>query len=295
MTFEEFFLKKKIDLALLEKGKPELFIEFKSHYEQMSEKSFDHSKKYWFNALRQDFKLTDEKEIALKEAFKPQDVTPFALTTTDFKTVTEDNLEKEQTEKAETEINTTEVAKAKPAGFKPRFKASNLAESSKHKAESETLKAEGEKLKAESKKIEEEDKEVPITKPAGFKPRFKATNLAESEKPKAKSEILKAGEETETVNKEVSISKPSGFKPRFKAGVTKPVEKTNQEETEPTQQKEEQILEEDKPTNAKPLGFKPRFKAGVTKPVEQAEKMETESTKENILQEDEPKITIPKS
>ena len=38
MTFDEFFKKKRIDLAALEKGEPALFSEFKIHYEKMGEK-----------------------------------------------------------------------------------------------------------------------------------------------------------------------------------------------------------------------------------------------------------------
>jgi hypothetical protein len=55
MTFEEFFKKKKIDLPALEKEQGALFFEFKNHFGQMGEKSFDHSKKYWFNKLRRQF------------------------------------------------------------------------------------------------------------------------------------------------------------------------------------------------------------------------------------------------
>ena len=52
MTFEEFFKKKRIDLDALQAAEPALFSEFKTHFEQMGEKSFDHTKKYWFNKLR---------------------------------------------------------------------------------------------------------------------------------------------------------------------------------------------------------------------------------------------------
>src|ERR1700744_4203926 len=52
MTFEEFFKKKKINLEALQNAEPELFSEFRTHFEQMGEKSFDHTKKYWFNKLR---------------------------------------------------------------------------------------------------------------------------------------------------------------------------------------------------------------------------------------------------
>jgi hypothetical protein len=60
MTFEEFFKKKRIDLAALQSGEPGLFSEFRKHFEQMGEKSFDHTKKYWFNKLRLQYHLAPE-------------------------------------------------------------------------------------------------------------------------------------------------------------------------------------------------------------------------------------------
>ena len=60
MTFDEFFKKKRIDLAALEKAVPALFSEFKDHFERMGEKSFDHTKKYWFNKLRRQYQLAPE-------------------------------------------------------------------------------------------------------------------------------------------------------------------------------------------------------------------------------------------
>lgn len=60
MTFEDFFKRKKIDLVALQAGAPVLFLEFYTHFEQMGEKSFDHSKKYWFNKLRHQFPLSPE-------------------------------------------------------------------------------------------------------------------------------------------------------------------------------------------------------------------------------------------
>ena len=51
MTFEDFLRRKKSTWRL-EQGEPALFSEFKTHFEQMGEKSFDHTKKYWFNKLR---------------------------------------------------------------------------------------------------------------------------------------------------------------------------------------------------------------------------------------------------
>jgi hypothetical protein len=57
MTFEEFFAKKKIDLEALHKEQPDLFNEFRLHFAEMGEKSFDHSKKFWFNKLRREYLL----------------------------------------------------------------------------------------------------------------------------------------------------------------------------------------------------------------------------------------------
>ncbi|HEY9196838.1 MAG TPA: hypothetical protein VIM77_11250, partial [Mucilaginibacter sp.] len=60
MLFEEFFKKKRIDLAALQQAEGALFLEFKEHFEQMGEKSFDHTKKYWFNKLRRRFPIPAE-------------------------------------------------------------------------------------------------------------------------------------------------------------------------------------------------------------------------------------------
>jgi hypothetical protein len=60
MDFEEFFKKKRIDLPALEGSEPALFSEFKTHFEQMGEKSFDHTKKYWFNKIRRQYPLAPE-------------------------------------------------------------------------------------------------------------------------------------------------------------------------------------------------------------------------------------------
>lgn len=63
MTFEEFLLKKKIDPVQLRAAKPSLFSEFNSNFQQMGEKSFDHSKKFWFNKLRRAYLLEEEPKL----------------------------------------------------------------------------------------------------------------------------------------------------------------------------------------------------------------------------------------
>src|SRR5690606_28974854 len=72
-----------------------LYEEFKNHYAQMGEKSFDHTKKFWFNALRKKYHL-DAPPIAKAESkIAPSVVSDSAKAATT----------------------------AAPSGFKPRFKA----------------------------------------------------------------------------------------------------------------------------------------------------------------------------
>src|SRR4051812_47825713 len=99
MTFEEFFKKKRIDLTALQSGEPRLFSEFKEHFEQMGEKSFDHTKKYWFNKLRLQYHLAAE--------LKPGKVP----------------MENQLAEQTITEALVEESIPAPSVGFKPRFKA----------------------------------------------------------------------------------------------------------------------------------------------------------------------------
>ncbi|MFY8171272.1 MAG: hypothetical protein ACOVJ4_01390 [Sphingobacteriaceae bacterium] len=55
MTFEEFFAKKKINLDTLKSKDEVLFQELKNHFDQMGYKSFDYTKKYLFNPLRNQY------------------------------------------------------------------------------------------------------------------------------------------------------------------------------------------------------------------------------------------------
>ena len=104
MTFDEFFKKKRIDLAALEQGEAGLFSEFKTNYEQVGEKSFDHTKKYWFNKLRRQFPLAIEVKTE-----KAHIANPLAE-----QTVTES-------------LSETTVETPPPRlGFVPKFKAANI-------------------------------------------------------------------------------------------------------------------------------------------------------------------------
>ncbi len=260
MVFEEFFLKKKIDLSQLQNADPSLYAQFKSHYAQMSEKSFDHTKKYWFNKLRHEYPLSAEEEIRLKEQLKGDKDTPAsealietpgtevaAAKPTGFKPKFKAPVVKQEetTPVSETEEVKEEQAIAKPAGFKPRFKA-GVAPAAAEKTE-----------ELPPKEIHKEETSE-ATKPVGFKPRFKAGAT------KVANEDTKEELPPKEITKEdtPAIAKPSGFKPRFKAGATAVVKeelppKQIEETTPPTTEAPE--------TPAKPLGFKPRFKAGSTK------------------------------
>lgn len=140
MTFEEFFRKKRIDLAALEKAEPALFSEFKAHYEQMGEKSFDHTKKYWFNNIRRKFQLSPEVKTE-----KPRIENPLA-------------------EQTITESLTENAAPAPKLGFVPKFKAANLPKPAR---------PEDKKEDAASNPPQDEDA---TPKPA-YKPRFNIKNI----------------------------------------------------------------------------------------------------------------------
>ncbi len=249
MTFEEFFLKKKIDLDSLKQGKPDVFAEFVAHYEVMSEKSFDHTKKYWFNNLRIAYPLSEEKELQLKEAFKSKVAETVA---------TEQIVEQPAIENAET---TTIKAPA----FKPRFKA-NVSPAV-------------EPLKDEVTKSENTEGVGQTPKLAGFKPRFKAGVTASTAK--VEEEKIEPAIEATSEEEKPTVAKPPGFKPRFKASVTTSAPKAEEKKSEPAI---ETTSEEEKPTVAKPAGFKPRFKAGVTRsdPKAYEEKSEPAKAKTSI-------------
>ncbi|WET71166.1 hypothetical protein [Sphingobacterium sp.] len=231
MTFEEFFIKKKIDLKALQAADGPLFEEFKAHYSAMGEKSFDHSKKFWFNKLRKSFHLAEEETVIAKPIVKQviADIAP----------------------------DTSGVAATKPAGFKPRFKAPPTAVEDEVKATSK-------------KEITDSAESTPDSIPTGFKPRFKA---GVTKAPDAAASTSVPQEKTDEATN--SAPKPTGFKPRFKAGVTK-TETSEQAQLPATKDEikldnsvkaepENSSTETQEPAASKPTGFKPRFKAGVTK------------------------------
>ncbi|WP_293946647.1 MULTISPECIES: hypothetical protein [unclassified Sphingobacterium] len=227
MTFEEFFTKKKIDLKALKAADEPLFEEFKAHYSAMGEKSFDHSKKFWFNKLRKSFHLTAEEVVVVKKPI--------------------------QTDPVETAPAATDATATKPAGFKPRFKAPAPSEPSNQKVEPKT-----EPSTTPSEATDSAVTETP--KPAGFKPRFKpgVTKSAEPTEETAAPKGSSAESAPET-------PKPTGFKPRFKPGVTKTAAPEQSAPLEENPVTPSETTAPAPAETAKPTGFKPRFKAGVTK------------------------------
>jgi len=248
MTFEEFFKKKRIDLAAFEKGEPALFFEFKTHFEQMGEKSFDHTKKYWFNNLRRQYHLAPEIRTE-----KPKIENPIAEQTV-ADSLTEQAVAshvlsgvpqvKPGVTEVEKEINKEATTAPKP-GFTPRFKAANMSKP-----------ADAPPPASEEKK--DEAAPAPTPPKLGFTPKFKAANMS-------KPADAPASEEKKE-EPAIPEEKPKiGFTPRFKAGVTKPAETP----TEATRAEEEK-KEEEAPTTAAPkLGFKPKFKPSAPKPPEE--------------------------
>jgi hypothetical protein len=204
MTFEEFFKKKRIDLAALQQGEPALFAEFKLHYGQMGEKSFDHTKKYWFNKLRLQYVLPAEVKTE-----KP-------------------HIENQLAEQTVNESLSELTAPAPKVGFMPRFKAA-VPPKPVEEAPVTTAPKVGftPRFKAgvtppAEVPSEEKKEEAPVEeKPkVGFTPRFKAGITKLSEEPPEEKKDEPATEEKPKI----------GFTPRFNAGVTKPAPPTPPEE-----------------------------------------------------------------
>jgi len=110
MTFEEFLIKKKIDPVQLKNTEQALFYEFSSNFNEMGEKSFDHSKKFWFNKLR--------RANPLKEVPKPETIPVAAPISSTNLAVNTPPLKENQ---IKIEVVDGEITNPKPA-FKPRFK-----------------------------------------------------------------------------------------------------------------------------------------------------------------------------
>lgn len=194
MTFEEFLIKKKIDPVQFSINEPALFSEFRSHFAQMGEKSFDHSKKFLFNKLRRANHLVEEAKPAREIVgtnLTASGASPLIAQGTDNKV--DKALLKTELPGSDTREGSTE----KPA-YKPRFKAAIPAPVQEQSPASGQLNESG-----------EDEKPKPI-----YKPRFKAPiPLPEEKQP--------VNEEGESKPADEEPVKPV-YKPRFKPGMTKP-------------------------------------------------------------------------
>jgi len=186
MTFEEFFSKKRIDLTALQKAEPALFAEFKTHYEQMGEKSFDHTKKYWFNKLRLQYHLAPEPKTEKVIIEKPAAEQTIAQTLSETTTPSPN------------------------VGFKPRFKA-GMTKPAEPKEETKAPEVE--------KTAETPGTGVP--KP-GFTPRFKAGMTKTVNPAPEQKEELKTTPEQPAKDKPGEDTPKPAYQPRFNMKNIKP-------------------------------------------------------------------------
>lgn len=199
MNFQEFFDKKKIDLEALRKQEPRLYSDFEAHFEAKGPKSFDYTKKYWFNGLRKLFPLKTKQEEILRSSNKPasKDVgdpqkasaplpAPKGFTPRFRASSASAPVKKEE----ETPINKDQAQVAPPKGFKPRFKTSSAPAPVKNEEE-----------------VPANKDQAQVTPPKGFTPRFKSSNAPAS---------VNKEEEIKSDEKEVKAALPKGFTPRFK-------------------------------------------------------------------------------
>ncbi|MHB8206350.1 hypothetical protein [Mucilaginibacter sp.] len=250
MEFEEFFKKKRIDMVALKQVQSALFSEFETHFIQMGEKSFDHTKKYWFNKLRREFPLAVEpktEKVKIDNPLAEQTITESLIEETasapklgftpKFRAASTPNPV------AETSAEEKQPSEGKPAadpapklGFTPKFKAA-----APPKPATEETSSEGKSAEATN---------TPAPK-LGFTPKFKAASP-----PKPTTEPSAEEKPAETTTPAPKL----GFTPKFKAAApTKPA-------TEETSAKEKSA--EATNTPAPKLGFTPKFKAATPpKPV----------------------------
>ena len=285
MTFEEFFHKKKIDLAQLQQAEAALFYEFKSHFAAMGEKSFDHSKKFWFNKLRRLYHIIEEpkaEKVKIEINQIASQAEPLSSPVPERKTSFTPRFKaKPATSQVEPSlppepIEEPEIEESSKPAFKPRFRALVTKADTSEESKPDTP------IKTEAGNIELIDSEIP--KPA-FKPRFKPSMV------KPAASVPESNQEEVQVEPISEEPKPNiGFKPRFKAQVTKPQTESSSEKTEI---KQDETPEKQSATESTPqLGFKARFKAGITSSkVEEPQKPETEN-KTALTPEAEKALTL---
>ena len=250
MEFEEFFKKKRIDLVALKQVQSALFSEFETHFTQMGEKSFDHTKKYWFNKLRREFPLAVEpklEKVKIDNPLAEQTITeslieqsasspklgfiPKFRAASTPKPISETPIEEKPSEEIPAAVPTPKL------GFTPKFRAASppkpVEESTGEKPIETTPVAPAPKLgftpkfkaSAPPKQISEqetpsaEEKPIePTSAPApklGFTPKFKAANIPKQTAPEIPPPEVSLDEKASESPAEETTPK-SAYKPRFK-------------------------------------------------------------------------------
>jgi hypothetical protein len=190
MTFEEFLIKKKIDPVQLQSKDQTFFSEFESHFLQMGEKSFDHSKKFWFNKLRRTYHLKEEIKIVETPIIVQEKLSAEPSNQEKPKYQSRFNAAKIQ----HSDLITQETEAKTTPKYIPRFKAA--------------VNASEQNLAVEiNKNAELEEKVIPV-----YKPRFKA-KIGEIEE--------KQSEIQEEAAPDPNSNPKSAYKPRFKPGIIK--------------------------------------------------------------------------
>jgi hypothetical protein len=125
MTFEEFLIKKKIDPVQLQSKEQSFFSEFESHFLQMGEKSFDHSKKFWFNKLRRTYHLKEEIKVVEIPAIiqEKSSIEPSNQEKTIYKPRFTAQIVESEEKQSEIEGESAPALNENPkSAYKPRFK-----------------------------------------------------------------------------------------------------------------------------------------------------------------------------
>ena len=276
MTFEEFFTKKKIDLVELEKAEPSLYAEFKSHFSAMGEKSFDHTKKFWFNKLRRLYHLTPpDKAITQVETAIASQAEPLSSPTIEQKPSFTPRFKSANIQK--TEPASEEQAEANPATPKPAFKPRNIPVKPAEPANEPKAVRSAEQPEPKpvarpafkprnipSKATESSEKPAPDsseeqqeTKPVA-KPAFRPRNI-----PSKASEVKTEETPAAAPNSDTPVVKTPGFKPRnIKRVADENAVDANRADSRPGHPavSETPVTNPGKQEEAAKEGYKPKFK-----------------------------------
>ena len=218
MTFEEFIIKKKIDLAAFKTAEPVLFLEFQSHYSQMGEKSFDHSKKFLFNKLRRAYHLKEEPKPAAREPEMINQIASQAeplLSPTVEATVYTPRFRAGGTTKTIQDTDTSDIAKNEKPAYTPRFKAP--AKSPEDTSGTDT------KSPQTSDPVDPASPPTEKPKPA-YVPRFKAAPKTKEDSEQVTPATTASDILPQTPDPAKEDKPKPAYVPRFKPAITKPAE-----------------------------------------------------------------------